>query len=190
MFWDSAPISGPKIREQMMYLGHRRSTSQKALKGLREKGILCLIDRQYRLIDSPAHPLELGAPIVFLPGTRSQKVGHIVEMKELKQGGGGIHPIAALSNGQTMFVNSAMAKVDLSQKSKEDHSGWLLRQLCDAVDKTTAVSVSEICLKAFQDGIPQISTVIKDSVRSGLIRRGRRRAFGFVSIESVYWQNI
>ncbi len=189
MFWDSTPIFGNAIHQQMQYFGHSLRTSQRGLKRLREKGILCLDGRSYRLLDlSSDAPMEIGAPIVFLPGTKSQKTGHIVEMRELKSGPGGIHPIAVLSTGQTMFVNPETAKVDVSQTTLEDRLQWLLSNLITAVSRETAVPASVICLKAFRDGIPQPSKLIKTAVQSGKIRRGHMASSR--QRESIYWKNL
>ena len=188
MFYDSAPIVGSVIREQMAYLGHRDKTTKKALKSLREKGILSLHWQRYHFLESKAEPLEVGAPIVFLPGTKSQKIGHIVELKELRNGPKGFHPVAVLESGQKMFVNPDSARVDASQKAIENHLGWLMKLLSTAVDRKSALTREAICRSAFEKGIPQISTTIKEAMKSGRINRGHRRVAG--TFECCYWRNI
>lgn len=189
MFWDASPIFGNAIHEQMQYLGHRLHASRKALRRLRDKGILCLDGRSYRMLDlDPDRPLEVGAPIVFLAGSRSQKVGTIVAHKELKTGAGGTHPIALLESGQTMFVSPQTAKVDLTQQSLNDHLDWLKGILKNAIDKEASVSSPEICRMAFVDGIPNASKLISIAVKDGLICRGYRR-FG-LNNQVVYWKNL
>ena len=189
MFWDAAPIFGGAIHEQMRFFGHQPKTSQRALKRLRDKGILCLLGRSYHLLDadSDPEPLEVGSPIVFLPGTRSQKTGHIVELKELKQGVGGTHPIALLDSGQTMFVSPETARVDLSQKTLEDCLIWLLRILSNAVSRETAVDSAFICRKAYEQGIPQVSNLIKVAINQRRITKGYKRFATYA--ECIYWQN-
>lgn len=187
LFWDASPIFGNAIHEQMQYLGHRIEVSRKALRRLRDKGILCMDGRSYRMLDlDPDRPLEIGAPIVFLAGSRSQQVGAIVGEKELKTGAGGMHPNALLESGQTMFVSPQTAKVDLTQQSLNEHLDWLKWVLKNAIDKKTSVSSPEICRRAFVECVPNASKLISIAVKDRLICRGYRR-FGLVN-QVVYWK--
>lgn len=184
MFEGSAPIGTGAIHEHLRMLGHSRSTTKNALRALTNTGLLTSLKTKYRLLsDEQSMPLEIGVPIMFLPGLKSQEPGVIIDKKELKHAGGGVYPIARLRSGRMVFVNPEMAKADMSQINFEEHERWLQELIRDSAE--TGIGRSQIAWKAYQEKIPEITKLIQYLEKSGVIK-GRLQNFKGERMK-VFW---
>jgi biotin operon repressor len=159
MFDGNAPLSAATIHERLRFLGYSRPAIQKSMKRLRATGLILVHEKKYRMMSGDQDtPLDIGVPIMFLPGMRSQEPGVIIDKKELKHSGGGIHPIARLRSGRMVFVNSDMAKADISQLNCEEHEQWLINLIESAGAK--GLGRNEISRKAYEAKIPKVSELL------------------------------
>lgn len=97
--------------------------------------------------------------------------------------GGGIHPIARLRSGRVVFVNSDMAKADISQINFEEHERWLKDLIRDSAE--TGIGRNQITWDAYQKKIPGITQLIQYLEKSGAIK-GRLQYLKGEKMK-VYW---
>lgn len=174
VFANSGPLIAKQIREEIAHLGYPYSVVTIALKSLKSKGLLSADPQTYRLFlldENEAQSLDVGAPIVFMPGLRSQRMGTIVERKELKTRPGEIHAVAVLDNGQMLFVSEDTAKVNASLLTQEAHRSWLIKTL--RLAGPSGIKHNDLAAAAFKAGVPKVTTLVKSLIKSGEARRGR-----------------
>lgn len=186
MFDGNPPLTSLAIHEQLRHCGFSRPVRLRAMQNLTRTGILIYVAKKIRLIaDDFAAPMDVGMPIVFLPGMRSQEPGVIIDQKELKHGGGGVFPIAKLRSGRTVFVNPDMAKADISELNYQQHERWLIELLQDAGE--TGMGRNDIARIAYRKGIPKLSGLIIRLEKEKVIR-GRLQVRKGEKIK-VFWLN-
>jgi hypothetical protein len=171
VFANSGPLAPKQIRAEIAHLGYAQTIITKALISLKAKGLLypqsgttryCLLD------EGGSQPLDVGAPIVFMPGLRSQRMGTITERKELKTRPGEIHAVAVLDNGQMLFVSEDTAKVNTSLLTQEAHQSWMLKTLRAA--GPSGIRHNDLAAAAFKAAVPKVGTLIKDLVKAKKVR--------------------
>jgi hypothetical protein len=150
-------------------LSHIYMTSciRASIRYLRKEGsiVYSAQKKRYAFIEESNPPLEVGMPIVFMPGLRSQDVGEIVEMKELRTSPGQLHPVARLGrSGRLLFVQADTAKVDLSEMADNRHETWLLEQIKGA--GTEGICRADLSRLAFHNSVPRLSELITKLVKA------------------------
>ena len=172
VFANSGPLISKQIREEIAHLGYPYAVVTKALASLKRQGLLSSQPHTCRLFllgQDEAHTLDVGAPIVFMPGLHSQRMGTIVERKELKTRPGEIHAVAVLDNGQKLFVSEDTAKVNASLLTQEAHRSWLLKTLRQA--GPSGIPHNDLAAAAFKAGVPKVTTLVNALIKSGEARR-------------------
>ena len=169
---NSRYLTPAQIRGEIAHLPLSKKLISKAFANLRRNHFICRVPETNRLTllsDNDREMLEVGAPIVFMPGFKSQRMGEIVEIKEVRNRPGTFAAVAALTTGETLFVSEYTAKVNESLVADEAHQKWLISTVRAAGRE--GISHNALAALAFKAEVPKITQLAKELIKAKAIQR-------------------
>jgi hypothetical protein len=156
-----------ELWQGVAHLGYRRDTIAKSLRNMRDRRLIARTGKfKYTFLsDVATDDIETGVPIVYLPGTKSQKQGTIIGRKELK--GRGEFPVAKLDSGETLFVSSDTVKVDTGTELEAQNEQWILDRIKSA--KYRGINREVLIIEAFRSEIPKPGTILASLIKRKLV---------------------